>query len=294
MSERRMAESIAARLARVDDTDSVVCGNCGHRNDPVRRYCSRCATPLGAATAGQRGTTPIEPFENPPPHRVPAPPRAPEHDVGAGKVACPTCGTVSDDTLQFCPSCGTFLQWQTPDERPVIEKPATFDPSIMYATQARQDPPPTPTVRPGLRALLTTLIAYVPTTVLTLFLPVWSAVLLKESDGGALSQLVKLGVAIVIGVIAGASVWRLGYRLASQGANPRRPGAGPRPFHVLRVGGYEIAAASIAGFAWATAAPSSWAGFSNPWWPLVTVAATTVVIAVIARLVAPLEGDRSG
>jgi hypothetical protein len=58
------------------------------------------------------------------------------------------------------------------------------------------------------------------------------------------------------------------------------------------VGAWEVLAASLAAFAWATAAPSSWASFSSAFWPLATVIAAAVVLGVAGNFLAPLEGER--
>ena len=63
-------------------------------------------------------------------------------------------------------------------------------------------------------------------------------------------------------------------------------------FDALRVGAWEVAAAAIAAFAWATAAPFSWASFSSAFWPLATVIGAAVILGIAGKFFAPLEGAR--
>jgi hypothetical protein len=274
MSERRMAVSIAARLARVDDTGPVICRNCGNRNDRARRFCTRCATELAPAKDPR------------PKDQRPIPTRSPGNDA-SDRNTCGTCGAHVDPGETFCLNCGAFMD-RSPD--PPFEPPATpnFDPNIMYSTAIPQEPPK-PKIRPSLR---TQPFAYVPTSTIAVFLPIWGALVLLDAGGTALGQPAKLAVALVTALVAGLAVWRGGYRRArSEATRGRNPVAGITPVRVLRIGACEVTAASVAAFAWATAAPSSWAGFTSPALPLVAVIATTIAIAVIAGAVAPLEDE---
>ena len=274
MSERRMAVSIAARLARIDDTGPVICRNCGNRNDRARRFCTRCATELA-------------PAKDPRPNDGPPIPTRPPGNDASDRNTCRTCGAHVDAGETFCPNCGAFMD-RSPD--PPFEPPPTpkFDPNIMYSTAIPQEPPK-PEMRPS---LLTLLVAYVPTSTIAVFLPVWSALLLLEAGGTALGQPARLAVALATAVVAGLAVWRGGYsRARGEATRGRHPVAGITPIRVLRIGAWEVTAASVAAFAWATAAPSSWAGFTSPALPLAAVVATTLAIVVVAAAVAPLEGD---
>ena len=132
--------------------------------------------------------------------------------------------------------------------------------------------------------------AYVPTWVVSLFLPLWGALIATEAGGTAFGQPMKFAIAVATGITAGLWVWGAGYRKARAELSRRRR-ARFRPIDALRVGAWEVFAASVAAFAWATAAPSSWASFSSAFWPLATVIAATVVLGVAGNFIAPLEGE---
>lgn len=273
MSERRMAVSIAAKVARVDGTGPVLCRVCGNRNDRARRYCARCASPLAESTADR----PVE--------------AGPVVAADPEPVTCATCGHPVGRDEVFCPSCGRYLAFGSPNKPPDRLVPHEFDPNIMYSVATPQAPP-TPPIRPSLRRTLTTLIAYVPTSTIAVFLPAWSALLLFEAGGATLGQPAKLAIAFATGLVAGLAVWRGGYRRGrSDARRSGHPEARVSPQRVLRIGAWEVTAATLAAFAWATAAPSSWAGFSSAIWPLATVTLTTIGIALVAAFASPLEGD---
>ena len=325
MSERRMAVSIAARLARVDRTGPAICRFCGNHNDPARVYCSRCGNALSDSPGGrpfQVAALPDAVF--PPPDRItclecgqscdrsrrfcpncgtdlasvkdprPNPARPPDADP-SGKVTCGTCGTLVEPTEAFCPNCGMFMQWAG-QSGPTQPPAPDFDPNIAHTQMIPQLTTiprltPIPPTRPSIRRALTRLFAYVPTSTITVFLPVWSALLLLEAGGMGLGQPAKAAIAVSTAVLAGLAVWRSGYRRVRSNAKVARlPMASVRPLRVLRVGAAEVTAATVAGFAWATAAPSSWAGFNAASWPLATVVVTTIAVAVVAEVASPLEG----
>jgi hypothetical protein len=126
----------------------------------------------------------------------------------------------------------------------------------------------------------------------SLFLPLWGALIASEAGGTDFGQPFKLGIAIATAIAAGLWVWSEGYRTARVAAASRPRRRRVRPLDALRVGAWEVLAASLAAFAWATAAPSSWASFSSAFWPLATVIAAAVVLGVAGNFLAPLEGDR--
>lgn len=132
--------------------------------------------------------------------------------------------------------------------------------------------------------------AYVPTWVVALFLPLWSALVAAEAGGAAFGQPFKFAIAVATGLAAGLWVWSEGYRKAVAAQSPRKRRR-IRRMDALRVGAWEVFAATVAAFAWATAAPSSWASFSSAFWPLATVVAAAVVLGIAGNFIAPLEGD---
>ena len=161
----------------------------------------------------------------------------------------------------------------------------------MYSVAIPQEPPKPP-IRRSLRGAPTYLIAYVPTSTIAVFLPVWSALVLLEAAGTPFGQPAKLAIALATAVVAGLAVWRGGYRRGRNDAmRAGHPEATIRPLRVLRIGAWEVTAATLAAFAWATAAPSSWAEFSSAVWPLVTVLVSMMALGIIAVVARPLEGD---
>jgi hypothetical protein len=125
----------------------------------------------------------------------------------------------------------------------------------------------------------------------SLFLPLWGALIAAEAGGNAFGQPMKFGIAIATGVTAGLWVWGEGYRKALAAQSRRRRRVRFRPIDALRVGAWEVFAATVAAFAWATAAPSSWASFSSAFWPLATVILAAVVLGIAGNFIAPLEGE---
>ena len=128
---------------------------------------------------------------------------------------------------------------------------------------------------------------------MSLFLPLWGALIAAEAGGTEFGQPFKLAIAIATAVTAGLWVWGEGYQTAREAAaRGRGRRRRVRPFDALRVGAWEVGAAAIAAFAWATAAPFSWASFSSAFWPLATVIGAAVILGIAGKFFAPLEGTR--
>lgn len=92
-------------------------------------------------------------------------------------------------------------------------------------------------------------------------------------------------VAGVVALLAAFATWVVGHRKArdkaAQDGFPR-----PNAFATLKGGWYEIAAAAVAFFAWATAMPGSWAewGRNIVWGPALTVFTVSLIIGGAATL----------
>lgn len=93
------------------------------------------------------------------------------------------------------------------------------------------------------------------------------------------SPTLKLGLVVAVAFIASVLTWVVGHQ------KQRRNHGTVSCWVSFRAGYYEILAAGIAFFAWATAMPGSWCDFgSNSVWPLVIVAFPTVLIGAFAVL----------
>lgn len=318
MSERRLGRSIAARLERLEaepdpghagapsaPTSSqpnppakappapkpatskpagpVTCANCGTVNASGETFCKNCgsflewaAAPTSKAPASAAGDSPS--VAAPKPSMAPSKPAAQPDDV-----ICPNCGTPNDPNRTYCRKCATELNAAPATPPPPAPVGASPDPRPSL---------PSAVGPPNLEAFADYLTAYVPTWVVSLFLPLWGALIASEAGGTEFGQGFKLGIAIATAVAAGLWVWSEGYRTARVAAASRRRRRRVRPLDALRVGAWEVLAASLAAFAWATAAPSSWASFSSAFWPLATVIAAAVVLGVAGNFLAPLEGER--
>lgn len=134
---------------------------------------------------------------------------------------------------------------------------------------------------PTARELLATIGRYIPTDVTTLYV---------AAAGGmaTLSGLTsddKRNVAIVVAVLAAFAQWVIGHieaqREAQKGGKPA-----PNPINTLLAGWYEILAAGVALFIWATAMPGSWWDWGNNvvWLPGLIVGIASIVIGGLATL----------
>ncbi len=262
---------------------SVICRVCGTTNEPGDQFCVSCGTFLEwsaerVAGVTDEATQPAQPNSRPAPRdvrpEITAGP-APETASPAGTVTCRTCGTENLAGRTYCMRCGTALALAA---APAVEAQR----SVGRAASA--------TLRPDLESLGDYVTAYVPTWVVSLFLPLWGALIAAEAGGTVFGQPMKLAIAVATGITAGLWVWGEGYRKALAGQSRRRRKRF-RPIDALRVGAWEVFAATVAAFAWATAAPSSWASFSSAFWPLATVIIATVVLGVAGNFIAPLEGE---
>jgi hypothetical protein len=308
LSERRLGRSIAARLERLDSeprsptqsrpasatppppsepaivsgTDPRRCSVCGTLNVPGEAFCANCGNFLEWSGDGPSDSGSSASVDSP---GVAAPKQrtAPPEPARTGDVSCGTCGTSNDPSRSFCRKCGSSLR-PAPATSPSPEP----RPAPAAAGSASRAGPP----RPSLNELADYLTAYVPTWVVSLFLPLWGALIATEAGGTEFGQPFKLAIAVATAVTAALWVWSEGYRAARIAATKGRRRARVRPFDALRVGAWEVVAAAIAAFAWTTAAPSSWASFSTAFWPLATVIGAAVILGVAGNFLAPLEGER--
>lgn len=259
---------------------SVPCTKCGMVNDPGAEFCGSCGTFLewsGDPVVADVPSHPADAVAAAPARRPPSPDAAPKARIDqSGDVTCWNCGTSNPATRTFCRRCASLLQ--APELSPKPAAPAS------KASGSVSTPGP-----PNLAGLAEYITAYIPTWVVSLFLPLWGALVAAEAGGAAFGQPFKFAIAIATGITAGLWVWSEAYRnarMATTGRHRRRV----RPFDALRVGAWEVMAATVAAFAWATAAPSSWASFSSAFWPLATVIGVAVVLGIAGNFLAPLEG----
>lgn len=131
------------------------------------------------------------------------------------------------------------------------------------------------------------LTAYIPTAVVTGFIPVWSAVVAQEVPttpgevGVPVAFEAKLAVAIITALLGGGITWALGHAKARKKAeNEKKPI--PSPGATFHAGLFDISAATLAAFTWATVAPRNWAGIDQQWALLGIAVAVGGVLAIIA------------
>ncbi|HEX5723812.1 MAG TPA: hypothetical protein VFX98_00010 [Longimicrobiaceae bacterium] len=103
-------------------------------------------------------------------------------------------------------------------------------------------------------------------------------------DGG-LPRRTLLIIAVSVAVLSAFATWVIGHRKAREaaqagGINP------PSAFTTLQAGWFEIGAAAVAFFAWATAMPESWLSWGRNvvWGPALMVFALSVLIGGVATL----------
>ena len=146
----------------------------------------------------------------------------------------------------------------------------------------------------GIQKVLGYLTTYVPTAVVTVFVALWSALVAAETPPTAATPGVefplpfKIAVAVATGLFGLLWVWGEGHRSARKRAKLLNQAPPPAP-STFRKGWYEIIAAGLAAFVWATAVPSSWAGFSNPVFPLAITLGASLLLQVGGMFFSPLE-----
>jgi hypothetical protein len=126
----------------------------------------------------------------------------------------------------------------------------------VIASQPREGTVRAAGTRPTAQQLLTTIGAYIPTDVTTL----WIA-----AAGGMATltpqppQQQKLFFIVVMALAAGFATWVIGHRALTS----EYPSRTIKPIESLRYGWYEIPAAGVGFFVWATAMPASWYEFGT-------------------------------
>jgi hypothetical protein len=135
---------------------------------------------------------------------------------------------------------------------------------------------------PTAQQLLANIGAYIPTDVTTAYVAAAGGIATLE---GGLTRRTLLIIAGVVAVLSAFATWVIGHRKARKAAkaqNIPQPGA----FTSLRAGWYEIGAAAVAFFAWATAMPGSWLSWGRNvvWGPALMVFIVALVIGGIATL----------
>jgi hypothetical protein len=140
-----------------------------------------------------------------------------------------------------------------------------------------------------LERILGYLTAYIPTTVVTAFIPVWAAVVASEvpTAAGATAETVptqvKFAIALITAVLAGGLTWAVGHvkaRKLAKDNNKEKPGMGD----TLMAGKVDITLSVIAAFAWASVAPRNWAGIDQDYAVIGIPAALGIVFAIIAAV----------
>jgi hypothetical protein len=132
---------------------------------------------------------------------------------------------------------------------------------------------------PTSKELLETIGTYIPTDVSTLYIAVAGGMAALTP---AVSTDLKLNVAWGFAALAGFAEWVLVHREAQkQAKDPAKP---PNALQTLRAGLYEIVAAPIALFVWATAMPASWFdwGAYSAIGPVAAVGIVTIVVGGLA------------
>ena len=146
----------------------------------------------------------------------------------------------------------------------------------------------------GIQKVLGYLTTYVPTAVVTVFVALWSALVAAETPptegtpGVEFPLAFKIAVAVATGLFGLLWVWGEGHRTARKRAKLLNQPAPAAP-NTFRKGWYEIIAAGLAAFVWATAVPSSWAGFTNPVFPLAITLGAALLLQVGGMFFSPLE-----
>lgn len=130
---------------------------------------------------------------------------------------------------------------------------------------------------PTAQQLLETIGAYIPTDVTTAYVPIAAGMTAAEA-----SKDTRLWVAIVAALLAAFITWRITHRAAAEAATDAKPG----PLESLKLGWYEIPAAGIALFVWATAMPGSWVDWADSvlYLPALVVLVASAVIGGLAEL----------
>jgi hypothetical protein len=134
---------------------------------------------------------------------------------------------------------------------------------------------------PSAEELLRTIGAYIPTEVTTAYVAVAGGMATLKDLPSRTRLLVAVGVAILSVFVT----WTLGHRAAGNKAVAEGK-ARRTALHTFREGWYEILAAGVAFFTWATAMPSSWVewGANMVWAPALLVFAASVVIGGLGVL----------
>lgn len=121
------------------------------------------------------------------------------------------------------------------------------------------------TTKSQLEKTLGYLTAYIPMSVVTGFIPVWSALVASEVPATAENPAVvvaastKFTVALITTILGGAVVWGLGHAKARKAAKDANKPI-PEPIATLMAGKVDILFAVVATFAWTSISPSNWAG----------------------------------
>jgi hypothetical protein len=146
----------------------------------------------------------------------------------------------------------------------------------------------------GIQKVLGLLTTYVPTAVVTVFVALWSALVAAETPpaqgtpGVEFPLWFKIVVAVATGLFGLLWVWGEGHRAARKRAQQLNQAPPPAP-STFRKGWYEIISAGLAAFVWATAVPSSWAGFTNPVFPLAITFGAAILLQVGGMFFSPLQ-----
>lgn len=129
-------------------------------------------------------------------------------------------------------------------------------------------------------SLLSSIGTYIPADVTALYIPVAAGL-----AAGNTSSDTKLYVALGAAGLAAFAAWVAGHKRAAAKAAAAHSSP-PKAWLTLKAGWYEIAAAGVGLFAWATAIPASWHHWSNSsaWAPALIVGLTALVIGGVAVL----------
>lgn len=125
--------------------------------------------------------------------------------------------------------------------------------------------------------------AYIPTDVTTIYIAAAGAMAAVPAPG--VSTEAKLNVAIISSLVALFAAWVLAHRAARKAASDAGQSP-PAPGTTLKAGWYEILAAGVALFIWATAMPDSWLdwGLYGPILPPFVVGFASILIGGLAYL----------
>ena len=95
------------------------------------------------------------------------------------------------------------------------------------------------------------------------------------------SWLLRFVIAVVFAALTLVFVWGIGHQKARVLAK-KNGKAAPRPWSTFVAGFWSIAAATAAAFVWATVVPGSWAGFTEPYQPLLIGAVAGLALAALS------------